>query len=214
MKTKDIIKATQPGNHYDHVAIFRLEHRYGNWKMLRIMTPNEKPLLQHGWQHRNKNQQSYISVVYVEPIDANDMPQGYGDTTFVCAGVRDKVNSVTGEVITDTVHVSRIECQMNDAESIVTIYNDMLERRGHAEEIETQRREAARQAAEAVLVERKQNEQRIANLAERIITVCGGSLSTVTYSHSGAVNEVTISLNKLEELVAAAEAARKLNIVA
>ena len=207
MKTKDIIKATQPGNHHDNVAIFKLEQRYSSSRieLVRLMAQAEKAELQHGWQHRDKNKPSYISVVHVEPIDANGNSQQFGDHDFVCVGFRDKIGGMDGKTITDTVHVSRIACQMNDAESIVTVYNDIVERRAQANERE-------RKIANARERQKQQNliasTQVVAAIRERF------NVSVLEVCSNADYSKVTIDVNLLKQLVDEAEAARKLNIVA
>jgi len=207
MKTKDIIKATQPGNHHDHVAIFKLEQRYYSSRIefVRLMAQAEKAELQHGWQHRDKNKPSYISVVHVEPFDANGNSQRYGDHDFVCVGFRDKIGGMDNKVITDTVHVSRIDCQMNDAESIVTVYNDIVERRAQANERE-------RKIANARELQKQQNlivsKEVISAIRTRF------NVSVLEVNASGGGSKIEIDVHLLKRLVDEAEAARKLNIVA
>jgi hypothetical protein len=207
MKTKDITKATEPGNHYDSVAIFKLEQPYymDGIELVRLMTPAEKPTLQHGWNHHNKNKPSYISVVEVEPIDANGNKRQYGDHDFICVGFRDKISGMDGTVLTKTVHVSRIACQMNDAESIVTVYNDIVERRAQADERERKIANArARQKQQNIIA----STQVVAAIRERF------NASVIQVCSSNDYSKITIDVNILKQLVDEAEAARKLNVVA
>jgi hypothetical protein len=198
MKTKDITKATEPGNHYDDVAIFRLESsRRLNWSdMVRLMKPEEYATLRHGYQHRNKNKPSYISVVHVQAIDANGQPQEFGDNSFKGVAVRDRVSASDGSVITDTVHVSQISCCMNESESIITVWNDLLERLADAEA--KRERDIANSAAE-----RARNEALAADIAKRITALFGGYTSPYATSRNSSALEV--SLVHLQLLVEAAE---------
>ncbi len=204
MKTKDITKATEPGNHYDSVAIFRVQQSFG-LKMVRLATAEERAAgyANDRWSNKNSGKAGFVTVVEVDIIDVNGNRPGYNDFNFIATTFIDsykaRVTSDRRDLAVQTLPVSQIVCQLNDSESIIDWYNALTTRR----EEEAQEREIrqARQERDKVA-----HEERVVEIRKRL--EASFNLGYLTISPRYDDRNVQISSATLLELIKAAEAAK------
>lgn len=209
MKTKDITKATEPGNHYDSVAIFRVQQSFG-LKMVRLATAEERAAgyANDHWSNRNAGKTGFITVVEVEMVDMNGQTPTYNDFNFIATAFVDnnkaRVTNDKRELAVETLPVSQIVCQLNDSESIVDWFNALTARR--EEEAQERKIRQARQERDKVA-----HEERAIEIRKRLET--SFSLGHMGISPRYDRQNVEISSATLLELIKAAEAAKAAGLV-
>lgn len=201
MKTKDIKKATESGNHYDSTAIFRVQQSFG-LKMVRLATAEERTAGDR-WCNRNAGKPGFITVVEIEVADINGEQPGYNDfnfiaTTFVDAKKRRIISGELG-IMVETLPVSQIVCQLNDDKSIIDWYNEMTTRR--EEYAEEQKIRQARQERDKV-----EHETRVAEIRQRMAASFNGNYMSISPGYDR--HSVEISSATLLELITLAQAAK------
>lgn len=209
MKTKDITKATEPGNHYDSVAIFRVQQSFG-LKMVRLATAEERAAgyANDRWSNRNAGKSGFITVVEIEMINVDGERPGWNDFNFIATAFVDsrkaRVTSDKRDLAVETLPVNQIVCQLNDSESIIDWYNALTARR-EEEAQEREIRQARQERAEA------EHNQRVVEIRKRLET--SFSIGYLGISPRYDRTNVEISSATLLELVKAAEAAKAAGLI-
>lgn len=209
MKTKDITKATEPGNHYDSVAIFRVQRSFG-LKMVRLATAEERAAgyRNERWSNRNAGKSGFITVVEIEIVDMNGERPTYNDFNFIATAFIDshkhRVTSDRRDLAVETLPVSQIVCQLNDSESIIDWYNALTTRR----EEEAQEREIRQARQERDTVE---HETRVAEIRQRMEASFNGNYLSISPRYDR--HSVEISSVTLLELITLAQAAKAAGLI-
>jgi hypothetical protein len=208
MKSKEITTATQVGNHYDDVAIFRVKDRFG-FKMVRLMTETEIKNRDRmmNYSHRNINKAGFVSVVEVVAVDAVGEKQQWNDFNFICAAVIDNFTHPSHtyrQLDSETLPINQFMCHLNSTQSIVdfvNVKNDID--RGSAE---ANKVAAARQAAEEAA-----HAERVTEIQQRVTGFFDGDHVAIYDNYK--YESVKISSVRLLELVKAAEAAKNAGLI-
>ncbi len=209
MKTKDIIKANEPGNHYDSTAIFRVQQSFG-LRMVRLATAEERAAgyINDRWSNKNNGKSGFVTVVDIDMVDINGERPGYNDFNFIATAFEDsdrpRICSDKRDLSVQTLPVSQIVCQLNDSESIIDWFNALTVRR--EEEAKEKEIRQERQKRDQIT-----HEERVTEIRERLETSFGLGYSTISERFDQST--IMIGSTTLLKLVKAAEAAKAAGLI-
>lgn len=207
MKKVDIQNA---GSQHDSVAIFEYQRgENGYIRYARLMTPAEYARLTEGVPHYRIHKAKHgVNVIFVDPVNSLGQFERQNKDEFVAAGYADRMwnNSKTIDYEM-SVPLARLKRQVNITQPFADFIN--------AERIAKKEAEARREKEIKEAARRKRAHQdRLKTISTRLHALGHAESRVVNAGWHDWSSEVEINIDTLSALIDAAEAARKLNVVA